>query len=750
MLSFFIKKITLFIFIQVCGLCPAGWGFTSTGCEFCPDSDQIDPVRLLVLVSALAIFCSIWYMISWRPMILTEDSGFTSTDLNKALRETKQQLAIAKKKMTAFIRAERLYAIIKKWITWLLGEEAAQKIRSFTTEHVSQYLKLYVSFLQVVSSFLTFPVVWPSLFQKTLELIKGTLFLDILQLPKLSCLWVGINFQQRLMTYTLGPLVVAVLFLVPVCFAWVAGYGKKKSHSWVAVLDSAWKNIMFWIFLVYPIVSLTTLQAFDCQPEGLERLAADYSQPCPEDSQMLRVWSSVFILIYPVGIPLFCMLAMLRMGVHLVAQDKYDFNVLSAMVAKYSQLTTSIESRRIATMFRIGGAMKEELDEEIEEACAEMLDTNGNLDIESLKDIRIKNVEPNLIVNLLNHHSQQGETYISFQKFRYNVKIEKEIRSVYNSFFDDDGEFKRLPSKEVDLMGVESQSIRNFFQMYDKNNDNKISLNEFRVMALNILETTSLFTGVEGDRLTKEQAVALLMFDWKSAVNQSGDDDELGFGDSQQEEDQVGGNQDEESSGNQDQNNVKDGNNDTVPVMDEKEGEAKNDIDDDDEGGDGDSMSKGSETEDKSVKMKREKLLREACNKCKHKVSAEIRRLAQSLVDDKVISVPDMLWPSSSIIDLSASCDVGTATRDDSKEQESKNLEDFVIHPDLADDYLQKTGMSKFINFIASGSFDTQISWSTVNKRKELERKAIRRVGFVFSAYKSNLWYWEMIEMLRK
>ncbi len=684
---------------------------------------------------------------------MSGETGLTPTVISKALRESKQQMAIAKKRLMACIRAQRLLARIKEWTKWLLGEDMAQQMQTFTTEHISHYFKLYVSFLQVVSSFITFPVAWPSLFLNTMAWIKGTLFLDILQLPILSCLWVGINFQHRLLAYTLGPLIVIVLFLVPVLFAWVAGCRKKNTLSWVAVLDSAWKNIIFWTFLVYPVVSLTTLQAFDCQPEGLNRLAADYSQSCPEDSHMTRVWSIIFIIVYPVGIPCFCLLAMLRMGVHLVAQDKYDFNVLSAMVAKYSQLTTSIESRRIAAMFRIGGVMNGELDEEIQRGCADLLDVNGKLRIASLKDIKIEGFSPQLMIKLVTqkNRSYHGETEILFEKLKDIIKLEKEIRRVYTALFDSEGEFNCMTSKAFHLMGVEAQSMRKFFQEYDSNEDKKISLNEFRDMALNIMETTALFTGVEGDRLTKEQAIALLMFDWKSAITKAEEDSGLEFVDGQQEEGQMDGEPDEENSAKLDQNDVEERRENTVLEMEsENEDETQKDVKDEAEEEEDDDLSKDSEAENEDIKKKREWLLREACDKCKHKVSAEIWSLAQSLVQDKVISVPDMVWPSSSVLEITDTFDCGSATQVDSQEQGCNDLEDFIIHPDLADDYRQKTVMSGFVNFISSGSSQTQKAWSTVNKRKKLEQKAIKRVGFVFSAYRCNLWYWEMIEMLRK
>ena len=209
---------------------------------------------------------------------------------------------------------------------------------------IAPYLKLYVTFFQILSSFMTFGVTWPPLLLSMMKWLKSTIFLDVLTLPGLSCLWNGVSFKSRLLTYTLAPLAVIFCLILPVCYSYLRSWCRNPrngnenapSKTHLAVVNAAWKNLMLWLFLIYPVVSLATLQAFNCQPLGLGKLAADFNEDCPEANNLLRVWSYFFIAIYPVGIPVFCYISMLRMGVHLVAKDMRNELILRALVMRFA------------------------------------------------------------------------------------------------------------------------------------------------------------------------------------------------------------------------------------------------------------------------------------------------------------------------------------------------------------------------------------------------------------------------------
>jgi hypothetical protein len=303
------------LFFQVCGLCPGGWALTSSGCKSCPEENVLAPTRNAAIALFVLFFVALWYYFSWMPMI------FDPKEQNQLdLEETADHVESAKGNVE-FVQDS----------LQLLADSA---------QFLSPYLKLYISYFQVMASFITFPVVWPTLLLSIMSWIKGTLFLDIASLPGLACLWVGVSFKNRLISYTIGSLIVIFLLLVPVLTqtAVVKFISRSYERRTERVISAAWKNIMFWVFLIYPIVSLSTMQSFNCQPFGLWLLAADFNEPCPGTTHFLRIWSYIFIVVYPVGIPLFCYFAMLKMGVHLVAQDIQFSLLLKSLVLKYASL----------------------------------------------------------------------------------------------------------------------------------------------------------------------------------------------------------------------------------------------------------------------------------------------------------------------------------------------------------------------------------------------------------------------------
>ena len=85
---------------------------------------------------------------------------------------------------------------------------------------------------------------------------------------------------------------------------------------------------------------------FNCLPIGpeLEKLTADFKEPCPGPTHFLKIWSYVFIAVYPLGIPLFCYFSMLSMGVHLIAHDIKCSLLLKSLVMKYASLGSSNSS----------------------------------------------------------------------------------------------------------------------------------------------------------------------------------------------------------------------------------------------------------------------------------------------------------------------------------------------------------------------------------------------------------------------
>jgi hypothetical protein len=170
--------------VQVCGLCLSGWAKTAKGCSPCPDESDLISLRKIAIAAFVISGFVVWYLISWRHMFEStlECFGLQSPS------NVEEVYNLAKK-------GKKYYDDLIKFKERLKNQK----------DSVIQYSKLYISFFQILASFLTFNVKWPYLLMSFMTWVNGIVFLDILQLPALGCLWNNVNFQQRLLTYTLAP-----------------------------------------------------------------------------------------------------------------------------------------------------------------------------------------------------------------------------------------------------------------------------------------------------------------------------------------------------------------------------------------------------------------------------------------------------------------------------------------------------------------------------------------------------------------
>ena len=333
----------------VCGVCPPGWAFTSRGCFQCPSEEVIAPIRNVTIALAALVFCLIWYHISWRflyprvPVI-----HWISEKLMKIATTcigTGGDVSNASKAInSAGVKMRGFYIFISKL--------------KFT-----QYLKIFISYFQVLGSFVVLHVKWPQLMVSMMVWFKGTFNFAILELPGVSCLWAGISFKAKLLVYTLLPISVGILLYLPLVVV------KFRVLMWKLdpcnrTSDLFWNNILFLAFLVYPITSLVTLQSFNCEPLGLGLLAADYRERCPDSNSFLRIYSIPFIIVYPIGIPVVMYLVLRNLRVQEIASRKVSGGIISAMIAFFVKQTSSVESQRLAQM--IGRSSNKE---EFEKRC---------------------------------------------------------------------------------------------------------------------------------------------------------------------------------------------------------------------------------------------------------------------------------------------------------------------------------------------------------------------------------------------
>jgi hypothetical protein len=207
----------------------------------------------------------------------------------------------------------------------------------------------------VLSAFVNFQVEWPTTILKGMIWFRATFNFNFLSLPGVSCLWANISFRSKLITYTLGPLGITLLVAIPVIFSYFRRPGQTKADKedetpanenekekrYQTTLDRFWSSITLMAFLLYPLVSLITLEPFNCQPAGLGLLTADYREDCPKQNSFEIAYASFFLAIYPIGIPIANILMLRWLRVHEIARNKVVSNMIASTICNHNMPVTS-------------------------------------------------------------------------------------------------------------------------------------------------------------------------------------------------------------------------------------------------------------------------------------------------------------------------------------------------------------------------------------------------------------------------
>jgi len=118
--------------------------------------------------------------------------------------------------------------------------------------------------------------------------------LDFVKMISMGCLSSTFNFHRKLLVMTLLPIGICGFLLL------------------MGVVWKRFKGVCFTLMLVVtyavlPSVSTTIFEAFPCDETDVGRyMIADYSIDCDESAySSFAIYSGIFIMLYPVGIPLF-------------------------------------------------------------------------------------------------------------------------------------------------------------------------------------------------------------------------------------------------------------------------------------------------------------------------------------------------------------------------------------------------------------------------------------------------------------
>merc|ERR1719174_1258730 len=157
----------------------------------------------LTVIFALVL----WHFLSWDPVvpetrwvivrILTSLTAILSTFL--CFQDTRGDGA------ETVSGCSQVTSKVTETFSWVLGKFKWVK-RLWQENNGGQFVKIYVTFLQILGSFDMFDITWPPLFTAIITWIKGTFKFDVMRVPALSCLWSGVTFMASLRTYTLSPI----------------------------------------------------------------------------------------------------------------------------------------------------------------------------------------------------------------------------------------------------------------------------------------------------------------------------------------------------------------------------------------------------------------------------------------------------------------------------------------------------------------------------------------------------------------
>ena len=122
-----------------------------------------------------------------------------------------------------------------------------------------------------------------------------------------GCLWTDIDFHDRLVVSTVGPLLV-IGFLALTYRVAVRRNGRPGDTAVMAkIFNKHLTALLLLTFLVYSSVSSLVFQTFACETldDGIQYLRADYTIHCTDAKhRAFEVYAGIMVFVYPVGIPL--------------------------------------------------------------------------------------------------------------------------------------------------------------------------------------------------------------------------------------------------------------------------------------------------------------------------------------------------------------------------------------------------------------------------------------------------------------
>ena len=359
----------------VCSICLPGFALSSGECVSCQGTSEA--ARYIVFTIAGIAALLIWYYVSWTVYfapapdeLVFEKESF----IIKALHEFGMtNYVIRLKNQTRAVMGKILPVL-----AW------AKEIG------VTECVKITISFYQIVASFpRMYSIPWPKMVTDLFSSSSSFAYLDIMGTLGISCIADTMKYFGTQVIYTIFPLSVCLMMFTPSIIVIVTGHlrhgGWYKHPKYEQVVSNFFAMLMLWLFIIYPTVSVTVLKSFNCDAP-LERLRIDYRVVCSwMEMGPLFYYASVFVCIYPIGIPAFVYAIMYAHGIPGMAKGKMFAAAVESLIDKFKKSTVSQEGAVIGRL--VGSPSDPSFSEKVEDLFNQIdVDGGGTLDAKEMVD----------------------------------------------------------------------------------------------------------------------------------------------------------------------------------------------------------------------------------------------------------------------------------------------------------------------------------------------------------------------------
>ena len=222
---------------------------TSYGCQECPSEEVIAPVRNAAIAIGMVVVLVLWFFYSWSPFFPSAGAFMSSIVIFLSLYDDSTE------------SSDKVSTLSDLLMIFIV---AVEKLR------IAQYSKIFISYLQVMSSFVDFHVQWPPTVLNAMIWCKVTFNFSLLSMPGISCLWRGLNYHTKLVAYTMIPVGLGLMLFLPLLIVCMLNIIPRTAQKQILFMrtseiikDRCWNAVMFVCFLVRKPYNLPCITSFD-------------------------------------------------------------------------------------------------------------------------------------------------------------------------------------------------------------------------------------------------------------------------------------------------------------------------------------------------------------------------------------------------------------------------------------------------------------------------------------------------------